>query len=332
MINTTPSTTFPAVASGLATGLVGTVGVRIRDNQGNDVTPRTTAGIVEDIAGSGIYRTTLTAPAYLGQYTVVWDTGGTSPSYITDDLFITADAQPDVTPGASYEAVADGFITGLTGTIGVRIRDNQGGDALARTTAGIAEDLTGSGVYRVTLTAPSLPGQYTIVWDDGGAPTSYATESLLVGAALASWQPSVALVARKIMSRTRDQYGKLLGTFSSATTPTDVQVSQIIVDVMPEVADSIGDTIPDLLADDAANVAALRAAMQVELDFWPEQINSGRSTYPQLEKQYADSLTRLQKQVTLFSEGSTTVGNTGMGGIPSWGFDDPVTDWSTRRY
>jgi hypothetical protein len=81
--------------------------------------------------------------------------------------------------GDTYEAVAEGFATGLTGTLGVRVRDNTGSDTLARTTAGIAEDIAGSGIYRVTLPAISVAGQYTVVWDNGAG--VYATEDLLVG-------------------------------------------------------------------------------------------------------------------------------------------------------
>ena len=84
-----------------------------------------------------------------------------------------------VTASTDFEAVTQ-LGTGLTGTVGVRIRDNEGADALARTTTGISEDIAGSGIYTVTLTAPADAGQYTIVWDDAGAPISYAIEELLV--------------------------------------------------------------------------------------------------------------------------------------------------------
>lgn len=83
-------------------------------------------------------------------------------------------------PGSSFEAVVQGFPSGLAGTIGVRIRDNQGADALARTTGGISEDIVGSGVYRVMLVAPALTGDYSIVWDTGGASPIYAVEDLTV--------------------------------------------------------------------------------------------------------------------------------------------------------
>lgn len=77
-----------------------------------------------------------------------------------------------VAPGASFEAVATGVLTGLTGALTVRIIDNVGGTFLAATTSGIAERVTanGYGVYAVTLTAPTTRGQYTILWNDGVNP------------------------------------------------------------------------------------------------------------------------------------------------------------------
>jgi hypothetical protein len=85
----------------------------------------------------------------------------------------------NVQPSTSFEAVADGFATGLTGTIGVRIIDNAGATTTARVTAGIAEYPSGSGIYQKTLTSPATAGQYSIVWDDT---SSYATEDLTVTA------------------------------------------------------------------------------------------------------------------------------------------------------
>lgn len=89
MIYAAPSTLVEIVADGFTTGLTGTIGYRVRDNQGADIIVRTTVGIAEDIAGSGIYRAQFTAPAPQGQYTVVWDSGGGSPLYATEDLVVT---------------------------------------------------------------------------------------------------------------------------------------------------------------------------------------------------------------------------------------------------
>ncbi len=88
-------------------------------------------------------------------------------------------------PSTSFETVADGFSTGLTGTIGVRVIDNDGATTIARVTAGIVEYPASTGIYQKTLTAPATSGQYTLVWDDG---TNYATDDLVItpGAAVGS--------------------------------------------------------------------------------------------------------------------------------------------------
>jgi hypothetical protein len=88
-VNVAPGATFESVAQ-FATGLA-TVGVRIRDNQGADFLSRTTSGVVEDIAGSGIYRkSNLVAPSTRGQYTIVWDNGAGSPVYSIEELVVTS--------------------------------------------------------------------------------------------------------------------------------------------------------------------------------------------------------------------------------------------------
>lgn len=85
-----PGAQFVADASLAATGLVGTIGVRIHDPVGNtDVVARTTAGITEQPALSGIYFVTLTAPLVEGTYSVIWDTGGVAPLYAEDALDVT---------------------------------------------------------------------------------------------------------------------------------------------------------------------------------------------------------------------------------------------------
>jgi hypothetical protein len=82
-----PSTATEFVVNFGTTGLTGVIGVRIMDNQGNDVLARTTAGIAEYPANSAIYAVTLVTPAIEGQYSVVWDD---TVSWAADDLVITS--------------------------------------------------------------------------------------------------------------------------------------------------------------------------------------------------------------------------------------------------
>lgn len=96
-----PGATFEANVSGTASGQVGTIGVRIT-NLATDVDflARTTAGIQEFPASSGIYSRSFTAPTTAATYSIIWDTG--SPPYATEDLVVTSTA-----PGASVPGGQD---------------------------------------------------------------------------------------------------------------------------------------------------------------------------------------------------------------------------------
>lgn len=95
MIQAQANTVFEASVEGGATGLTGVIGVRITDTPaGTTVLARTTAGITESPAGSGLYAVALTAPSSPGVYSVVWDTGAVTPTYAREDLQVTAGAPP----------------------------------------------------------------------------------------------------------------------------------------------------------------------------------------------------------------------------------------------
>lgn len=103
MIYRKPAETFYPELEGAASGLIGTLGVRIIDNaNGADAVARTTTGMTEVPAGSGHYIATLTAPAAKGEYTILWDTGTVTPeSTFTEELEVVATlpAPPVELPG-----------------------------------------------------------------------------------------------------------------------------------------------------------------------------------------------------------------------------------------
>jgi hypothetical protein len=116
-VTAAPSASFEAVAAGFATGLVGTIGVRLIDNAGNTTTARATAGITEYPAGSGIYAKTMTAPAVAGQYTLVWDNGATTPGNVaTEDLVVTSTTSYTAPSGTDYISSSD-----LKTTLGITV-------------------------------------------------------------------------------------------------------------------------------------------------------------------------------------------------------------------
>lgn len=170
-------------------------------------------------------------------------------------------------------------------------------------------------------TLPS--GWYTVTFRDATGATQQPTNSVFNGEQSGSdYRPSADRVARKLLSRTRDAYGNLQGRFSTTTTPTSTQVDEIISDTMTDVADLIGDDIPEALFDDAADLVATRAAMAVELAFFSDQVNTGRSIYPQLEKEYEMEIPRLQKAVTEAEEGDGTVDDAGASNRAQGAFPD----------
>lgn len=67
------------VASGFATGLVGTIAVTLLTNAGGTQVTRATSGIIELPGSSGIYHGTVTIPATPATYTVRWDNGSLTP-------------------------------------------------------------------------------------------------------------------------------------------------------------------------------------------------------------------------------------------------------------
>lgn len=107
MIYARPGSTIEATLTNAATGLTGTLGVRIVDGAGGTTTARTTSGIVEHPAGSGIYTATIEAPDTAGSYVIAWDTGGATPIWAAEDLVVTYTRPPTAAgqPFATYEDV-----------------------------------------------------------------------------------------------------------------------------------------------------------------------------------------------------------------------------------
>lgn len=99
MIYARPATPFDATLQAAPTGLVGTLGVRIIDQPaGTTIAARVTSGISEQPPGSGIYSTSLVAPSLAGTYLVVWDTGGVTPVYASEELQVSGVLPADSVP------------------------------------------------------------------------------------------------------------------------------------------------------------------------------------------------------------------------------------------
>lgn len=85
-----------------------------------------------------------------------------------------------VKPGSTHTVWEEWGVTGAT--LGVKLEDSTGADAVARVT-GFTEDPAGSSVYRVTFTFPDEGGDYQLIFDDDGgtyAPDHISTRSVVV--------------------------------------------------------------------------------------------------------------------------------------------------------
>lgn len=105
-MNVKPSTAYEAVIDTGETGLVGTIGMRVLDNLGATVTTFSAANVVE--IADGIYAAnTRTAPAVLGQNTIVWTRGSGGEVLGSEDLNVTFTAPDGSLTGDTYATVAE---------------------------------------------------------------------------------------------------------------------------------------------------------------------------------------------------------------------------------
>lgn len=138
MIEAQASKTFDASLEGAASDLVGSIGVRVIDGPSQTtVVPRTTAGIAEYPAGSGVYSVELTAPAAPGHYLVLWDQGEplTPAATFTEELVVYAGPPPAAGHAAgmlaSVEELKRYLRTAGTVSAGASLDETLLGDLLA---------------------------------------------------------------------------------------------------------------------------------------------------------------------------------------------------------
>lgn len=130
-------------------------------------------------------------------------------------------------------------------------------------------------------------------------------------------------VAALLRTRTMDENGVEGGVFTETTRPTLEQVEHLVEEARRKVVGIIGTAEPctaDLTAD-AANVVHLRAAMLVELSYFPEQINTNRSPYEQLKDLYDTDVKSLAEAIA--ETCGTGIGEEGVNNqVPSYGYGE----------
>lgn len=111
------------------------------------------------------------------------------------------------------------------------------------------------------------------------------------------WAPEVTDVGALLRARTRDANGTELGTFTTDTRPTQEQVERLIIQAQSFLTGEFGsDDVLPLYLETAKQLTVLKAAMAVELSFFPEQVASARSPYDKMKEELDDELRRLRGQ------------------------------------
>lgn len=103
-----------------------------------------------------------------------------------------------------------------------------------------------------------------------------------------------------LRARTRDSNGNELGTFTSATRPTDKQVLRLIDTAVNDINLVLeGKDLPEAYWPVGHTLSSYRAACLVELSYFPEQITAGRSPYEQLKTLWDDGVAGLKAALSL---------------------------------
>jgi hypothetical protein len=100
-------------------------------------------------------------------------------------------------------------------------------------------------------------------------------------------RPTVEEIAALLRARTKDLAGQEVGTFTPDTRPTDAGAEAAIDMAYAEVTGETGPTYGDRCAGMARTLITIRAAMWIEISYFPEQVRSDRSIYGELSEQWS---------------------------------------------
>jgi hypothetical protein len=192
--------------------------------------------------------------------------------------------------GIPFYVVLSDYLPGRLSVIRVEIYDPGTGVAVsAASNTGLTEIRTST--YSGLRTIPTA-GEFIVRWTDTSDAEFIAeqvVDVLSVAAppvSVVGWLPTVEDVAAYLRARTRDDEDEEDETFNNDTRPTEDQVLRLIGLAAGDLVMCAGAWLPEVLWPKAANVIALRAALMVELSFFPEQINTDQSPYSQLKELY----------------------------------------------
>lgn len=252
-----------------------------------------------------------------------------------------------VSVGGLITANADGPAD-LLGTLTATIQDPQGNIIVAASAVTVTLDSDlGNGLWRYVAraAAPTIPGAYQIVWA-GPDPTQTATEPITVELGA---RPGLSEVAALLRARTKVQGGKELGTFTSATRPTDVEVEDLIDMASDEVLGKVQPIDSSLPSGSSYNAPGsdyerrirraitLYTAILIETSYWPEQVRNNQSPVATYQQLYDSRIRALISEGEVGRAGGMGEGAGGAGDAPAdaaWTFPDAMpgalVGWASR--
>lgn len=111
------------------------------------------------------------------------------------------------------------------------------------------------------------------------------------------YRPLVSDVAELLRARTKDKYGNEVGNFTADTRPNQEQVQELIDQATDDIVADLDTDIPASAYRYVKRLITIRAAMEVELSYWPEQTNTDRSAYRNLKELFDEQLIRVTNAV-----------------------------------
>jgi hypothetical protein len=153
------------------------------------------------------------------------------------------------------------------------------------------------------------------------------------GAAGSDGTPDVSDVGALLRARTKDLNGAELGTFNDDTRPTGAQAQALCVHASDEVYAELGPyaNLAASIKFSARRLVALRAAMLIELSYFPEQVRSDKSAYERYRELYEATLPRLREAARETADGDDAQPGDSL--LPKYGFPADaggMVSWGTE--
>jgi hypothetical protein len=236
-----------------------------------------------------------------------------------------------VLPGTPFSSDLDHYADGAAGLLEFRLVDGDGNEQIAWSASAITQ-VTASGDgplwrYRASRLAPAVTGVYTGQWRLAAVPGEvWDDESPIVVSVFAvdipMWAPLPSHVAAILRARTRGiasrdaQVAGEQDAFTSLTRPTYNQVTELIGLAVGDLSGLMAGRTPctDELTLAAGSAAAYRAAMLVEISYFPEQTNSDQTAFKALSKLWDDASKSVAKAVV--ARCPLTPGGSDLSGMP----------------